>query len=60
MLYRFLISLPTSAVSREVPRFSLAYHRYQVNGGDASFRSLSPSCRVVSYVSNPSPIYSER
>jgi len=56
MPYRFLIPLPTSAVSREVSRSSLVYHRHQVNGGDASFRSLSPSCRVVSYVSNPSPI----
>lgn len=56
MHYRFLIPLPTSVVTHEVSRSSLACHRHHVNGGDASSRSLSPSCRVVSYVSNPSPI----
>lgn len=56
MHYRFLIPLLTPAVTHEVSRFSLVYHHHQINGGDSSSRSLSPSFRVVSYVSNPSPI----
>jgi len=51
-----LIPLHTSVVSHEVSRFSLANHRHQVNGVDLSSRSLSPSYRVFSYNSNPSPI----
>lgn len=56
MHYRFLISPRTPAVSHEVSGSSLTYHRHQINGDDVSSRSLSPSCRVVSYVSNPPPI----